>query len=47
MLPLPSGLTWSVGVQNVFDRQMGAAWPGFTGRQVTTSLEWRAGPATR
>ncbi|MCC6316435.1 MAG: TonB-dependent receptor [Gemmatimonadaceae bacterium] len=39
--PLPTGLTWSVGVTNLLDRSMGTAWPGFTGRQFVTGLEWR------
>jgi outer membrane receptor for ferrienterochelin and colicins len=37
-------LEWSLGVNNAFDRQMGSAWPGFTGRQFATSLAWRIGP---
>jgi outer membrane receptor for ferrienterochelin and colicins len=40
---LGRGLQWSFGVQNAFDRRMGTAWPGFTGRQFATSLEWRIG----
>ena len=40
---LPRGLQWSLGVQNAFDRQVGTSWPGFTGRQFVTSLEWRIG----
>jgi outer membrane receptor protein involved in Fe transport len=40
---LPRGLRWSLGVQNALDRQVGTSWPGFTGRQFVTSLEWRVG----
>lgn len=40
---LPGGLRWSLGVHNVLDRRMGTEWPGFTGRQFVTSLEWRVG----
>jgi outer membrane receptor for ferrienterochelin and colicins len=29
-----------VGVTNLFDRELGADWPGFTGRQVFAGLEW-------
>jgi outer membrane receptor protein involved in Fe transport len=43
---LGRGLQWSFGVQNAFDRRMGVAWPGFTGRQFATSLEWRIGSGT-
>ena len=45
--PLPSGLRWSLGVTNLLDRDLGASWPGFTGRQFVTSLEWRGGPVAR
>ncbi|MBC7896263.1 MAG: TonB-dependent receptor, partial [Cytophagaceae bacterium] len=45
--PLPSGLTWSLGVTNLLDREMGTSWPGFTGRQFVTSLAWRGGPVSR
>ncbi|MGQ0647277.1 MAG: TonB-dependent receptor [Gemmatimonadaceae bacterium] len=45
--PFPSGLAWSLGVANVLDRDMGVAWPGFTGRQLSTSVAWRAGPLSR
>ncbi len=38
---LTRGVRWSLGVQNALDRRIGDAWPGFTGRQVFTSLEWR------
>jgi len=33
-----------VGVDNVFDRGMGRAWPGFTGRLVYTGLSWNMSP---
>jgi outer membrane receptor for ferrienterochelin and colicins len=42
---LGRGVQWSLGVHNAFDRRMGAAWPGFTGRQYATALEWRIGEA--
>lgn len=44
---LPSGLTLSLGAQNLLDRRMGATWPGYTGRLLLTSLEWRGGAGPR
>ncbi|MGQ0766919.1 MAG: TonB-dependent receptor [Gemmatimonadota bacterium] len=35
-------LDWSVGVVNALDRKIGSQWPGFTGRQLSGSVEWRA-----
>ncbi|MBV6521743.1 MAG: Vitamin B12 transporter BtuB [Gemmatimonadaceae bacterium] len=33
----------SIGVDNLLDRRLGAAWPGFTGRQFQVSIAWRRG----
>lgn len=38
---LPYGFRFSLGVDNLFDKRMGDMWPGFTGRQFHSSLEWR------
>jgi outer membrane receptor for ferrienterochelin and colicins len=38
--PLRSGLRVLVGAENVFDRQLGQDWPGFTGRLVFAGLRW-------
>ncbi|MEW5918179.1 MAG: TonB-dependent receptor, partial [Gemmatimonadota bacterium] len=35
-----SGLRLRAGVTNVFNRQLGDDWPGFTGRQVFAGLDW-------
>jgi len=37
---LPWTLELSAGVDNVFDRTLGAEWPGFTGRQAFVGLRW-------
>ena len=39
--PLPLGLTLTGGVDNVFNKQLSAQWPGFTGRQVYAGLSYR------
>jgi outer membrane receptor for ferrienterochelin and colicins len=39
--PLPLGLTFTGGVDNVFDQQLNTQWPGFTGRQVYAGLLYR------
>lgn len=36
-----AALDWSIGVVNAFDRRLGNDWPGFTGRQLNASVEWR------
>lgn len=38
---LGRGVEAGAGVANLFDKQLGDAWPGFTGRQVYVSLTWR------
>lgn len=35
-------LTLSLGADNVFDRQLGTDWPGYTGRRVYAGASWRA-----
>ncbi len=37
---LGRGIDLSAGVDNVFDRQLGTAWPGFTGRQWYGGVTW-------
>lgn len=39
--PLPHGLSLTGGVDNVFNQQMSAQWPGFTGRQIYAGLSYR------
>ena len=40
----PLGGRFEVGTEllNVLDRQLGADWPGFTGRRVSLQLKWRS-----
>ncbi len=38
---LPGDLEASIGVTNLFDKQLGVSWPGYTGRQLFASLSWR------
>ncbi|MEO7964713.1 MAG: TonB-dependent receptor, partial [Gemmatimonadaceae bacterium] len=33
----------SVGVTNLFDRELFAGWPGFTGRQMFGGVSWKLG----
>jgi len=42
MAPMPWALAFTAGMDNVFDQRMGAAWPGFTGRQAFAGLTWRS-----
>ena len=35
------GVAVALNVDNVFDEQMGDAWPGFTGRMVSVGLTWQ------
>ncbi len=46
LAPLPWALALTAGVDNLLDRRMGDAWPGFTGRQVFAGLTWRNPNAT-
>jgi outer membrane receptor for ferrienterochelin and colicins len=43
MRSIAAGLDVGVGVTNLFDRQLGVAWPGFTGRQLIVTVGWRRG----
>jgi outer membrane receptor protein involved in Fe transport len=36
------GVDLSIGVDNAFDRELGVAWPGFTGRQWYGGVTWSA-----
>ncbi len=40
-----AGVDLSIGVDNVANRQLGAGWPGFTGRQWYGGLTWTPNPA--
>ncbi len=35
------GVSVALNVDNVFDEEMGDAWPGFTGRMVSVGLTWQ------
>jgi outer membrane receptor for ferrienterochelin and colicins len=35
------GVSVALNVENVFDEEMGDAWPGFTGRMVSVGLTWQ------
>ena len=41
--PLPGNLDAAIGVTNLLNRELGVAWPGFTGRQLHVSMVWRVG----
>ncbi len=43
--PIVSGIELAIGVDNVMNRQLGADWPGFTGRLWHAGLTWK--PSTR
>jgi outer membrane receptor for ferrienterochelin and colicins len=40
--PIGAGLELSVGVDNAFNRSLGADWPGYTGRLWYAGLSWQA-----
>lgn len=40
---IAAGMEAGLGVTNLFDRQLGVDWPGFTGRQLNVTLSWRRG----
>jgi outer membrane receptor for ferrienterochelin and colicins len=40
-----AGVDLSIGVDNLANRQLGAGWPGFTGRQWYGGLTWTPNPA--
>jgi outer membrane receptor for ferrienterochelin and colicins len=39
--PLREQVTLMLAADNVFDRELGAEWPGFTGRQLFVGVTWR------
>jgi outer membrane receptor for ferrienterochelin and colicins len=41
--PMRNGVSLVMGVENVFDRTLGQAWPGFTGRRAYGGLSWHGG----
>jgi outer membrane receptor protein involved in Fe transport len=43
--PLPGGAEASLGVTNLFDRELLTGWPGFTGRQLFGGISWKTGGA--
>ena len=40
---LPGDFEITGGLDNVFNRRVGTAWPGYTGRQAFVGLTWRVG----
>lgn len=45
--PIVGGLELSVGVDNLFNRTLGADWPGFTGRLWYAGLVWQVNGSRR
>lgn len=43
--PIGRGVDVSMGIDNAFNRELGAAWPGFTGRQWYGGVTWSASGA--
>jgi outer membrane receptor for ferrienterochelin and colicins len=43
--PLAHGVALMAGAENLLDRRLGDAWPGFTGRRVYAGLSWSAAAA--
>jgi outer membrane receptor for ferrienterochelin and colicins len=41
--PIRQAVSVAIGVDNAFDRQLGADWPGFTGRLWHASMSWTPG----